>query len=178
LKHYETESFGIGLMSVLGDPDHEAFCKSYRAKLLAKEKRSKARINAYRETIYSGPPDVPDAKIESNARKFSNKPRIKARLLELADLDAKLAGIERAWLLVEAKDQLDRIKGADIVERTSELLSILDFIARVGGFSAPIKVAPTNPQGDGPAEMIVTDEQRAKALAALMAKTGLMIAAP
>jgi hypothetical protein len=165
-------------MGVLGNPDHERFCKALRTRLAAREKRSKARINAYRETIYAGEPDVPDKKIESNARKLSNKPHIRARLDELAELEAKIAGIERAWLLVEAKDQLDRIKGADIVERTSELLSILDFIARVGGFSAPIKVAPTNPQGDGPAEMIVTDEQRAKALAALMAKTGLMIAAP
>jgi hypothetical protein len=45
-------------------------------------------------------------------------------------------------------------------------------LSRLEGFDAPTKISPTNPAGDGPAEMTltVTDEDRAKALAAFFAQ--------
>lgn len=169
--------------------------------MLAGEKRGAARTAAYREAVYKG--DNPDDQaIAPDARKLANQKAVKARIQELADFAAKLAGIDANWALVllkgKAEANLDdylsppdgsgtrffdlrgvpREKIGHLAElqiedetvlakdqddrrilktklKLCDPVAAIGLMARIGGWLAPTKMAPTNPEGDGPAVMEV-----------------------
>ncbi len=93
-------------MGVLGNTKHERFCQAVHRRVLAGETRGKSRTAAYREIIYQG--DNPDDNaIAPDARKLANQKLVKARIQELADTAAKLAGIDAAWALVLLKGKAE-----------------------------------------------------------------------
>lgn len=65
-----------------------------------------------------------------------------------------------------------RIKGPS---KAPEAVAILALMARIQGWEAPKKIAPTNAAGDGPAEVNLntTDEDRTRALQAFLARTAI-----
>lgn len=65
-----------------------------------------------------------------------------------------------------------RLKGPS---KTPEAVAILALMARIQGWEAPKKIAPTNAAGDGPAEVNLntTDEDRTRALQAFIARTAI-----
>lgn len=202
--------FGIGLMGVLGNFDHERFCQAAHKRIWAGERHVAAYHAAYREAIYRGS-DPDEQTIAPNVRKLRNRKEVKARLNELADISAKLAGIDPAWAMVQLKMRVadfnlddyltPRMEGAqrffdisatsreqlgklseitieeDIVEAGEDTMrkvrkiklkpydpaSIIGLMARIAGWEAPKKVAQTNPDGDGPAEITVTWKEHAGA---------------
>lgn len=93
-------------MAILGNSKHEAFAQAVQSRLVAGEKRTAARTAAYRDTIYTGP-SVSDDALVDNARKLSNRKDVKARIQELADFHAKLAGIDKNWALVVLKGKVE-----------------------------------------------------------------------
>jgi hypothetical protein len=94
------------------------------------------------------------------------KKRRRVRSIELKPLD-KLTADERALI--------DGFKITDkgVVEvLMPKRLDARTMLSKLDGLDAPTKIAPTNANGDGPAEMNlnVTDTDRIKALAALVAR--------
>jgi hypothetical protein len=181
------------MMGVLGNLEHERFCQALHKRVWAGERRSTARTEAYRETMYTG--DRPDdAAIAPNARRISNRKDIKARLAELSRYSSMLAGIDASWALVKLKrytdfnvndyltppneaglrlfnigkvppeklellselmvEEFTEGKGAPAVgvRRTKikghDPIAVLGLMARIAGWEAPKKVAPTNAEGE------------------------------
>jgi hypothetical protein len=100
-------------MGALGNPAHERFCQALHKRLWAGEKAVEARCAVYREIIYSG--DNPDSvSLQHNARKLCGQKKIRARLAELADYSAKLAGIDASWALVELMSLYGQIKAFNL----------------------------------------------------------------
>lgn len=99
-------------MGALGNLNHERFCQALHKRIWAGEKRSEARTAAYRDAIYKG--DNPDApSLADNARRLANQRPIKARLTELADYSAKLAGLDASWAMVELSRRVRDFNLAD-----------------------------------------------------------------
>jgi hypothetical protein len=184
-------------VGVLGNTVHERFCQAFHRRVLAGETRGAARTAAYREIVYKGD-NSDDKAIAPDARKLANQKLVKARIQELADYAAKLAGIDANWALVLLKgkaeanldDYLSEPDGSgarffdlrgvsrEKIGHLAELqiedetvlkedaddrrilktkLKVYDPVAAIGlmakiaGWLAPTKVAPTNTAGDGPA---------------------------
>ena len=83
--------------------NHENFCCALHKRLLAKERRSKALAEAYRETMLDVEGERSDKQIGPNARRLANRPEVLARLAELGEFTAKISGIDSAWGIYQAK---------------------------------------------------------------------------
>ena len=94
-------------MGSLQNLDHERFCQSAHKRIWGGEKHVAAFHAAYVETIYEGDDEPAEDTIAANVRRFRNRPEIKARLKELADYAAKLAGIDASWALLRAKKMVE-----------------------------------------------------------------------
>lgn len=99
------------------------------------------------------------------------------RMLPVLDLSSigKLPDGERRAALAAVKTVRYTENGP-----TFELHGKLEALAQLRdmhGFKAVTKIAPTNAAGDGPAEMIVTDSDRVKALEQLLARHGAQASA-
>ncbi|SDD94510.1 hypothetical protein SAMN05216337_1017116 [Bradyrhizobium brasilense] len=100
-------------MPALGNLDHERFCQALHKRVWNGEKQSTARAAAYRDTMYRG--ENPDsASIAHNARRLANRRPIVARLAELAEFSAKLAGVDSGWAMVKLKQLADAIEGFNL----------------------------------------------------------------
>jgi hypothetical protein len=93
-------------MGALRNFDHERFCQAAHRRIWSGEKRVGACQAAYRETVYGGS-DPDETAIAANVRRLRNRPDIKARMLELADHSAKMAGLDAGWALVRARQIVD-----------------------------------------------------------------------
>lgn len=89
-------------MGVLGNFDHERFCQAAHKRIWAGERHVAAYHAAYRETIYRGS-DPDEQAIAPNVRKLRNRKEIKARLRDLADVAAKMAGIDAGLAMLQLK---------------------------------------------------------------------------
>ena len=187
-------------MGALGNLDHERFCQAAHKRIWGGEQRKLALATAYRETIYSG--DDPESpSIADNSRRLANTIAIKARLKELADYSAKLAGIDASWALIKLKQYTDfniddylsvpnesgqrffdvslvpreklallvelqqeeftegRGEAAQSVRKTKikghDPIGALALMARIAGWEAPKKIAPTDAEGKTLARFVV-----------------------
>lgn len=89
-------------MGVLGNRDHERFCQAAHARIWGGEKHVAAYTAAYRDTIYKGS-NPNDQAIAPDVRRLRNRKEVKARLAELADYAAKMAGIDAGWAMLQLK---------------------------------------------------------------------------
>lgn len=100
-------------MGALGNLDHERFCQALHKRVWNGEKQSDARAAAYRDTMYRG--ENPDsASIVHNARRLANRRPIVARLAELNEFSAKLAGVDSGWAMVKLKQLADAIENFNL----------------------------------------------------------------
>lgn len=130
-------------MGVLGNLDHERFCQAVHTRTWAGEKRSAALPAAYRETMYRGDREkVADKAISPNARRLSQRKEVRDRLKELADGAAQVAELDAAWAQRKLKGYVDS-KDASYNER----ISAIALMAKIAGWEAPKKIAPTTPDG-------------------------------
>lgn len=125
-------------MSALHNPSQERFCQIVHRRTLEGEKRSVARTAAYRDAIYEGG-DATDEQLAPNARRYSNQSHIKARIAQIAEYEAKLAGMDRVWLLVRVKGMIED-DGKDRVP-AARLLNDMQ------GWGAPSKHEHSGPDG-------------------------------
>jgi hypothetical protein len=100
-------------MGALLNHDHERFCQELRKRILAGEKRASARVGAYRATMYTGKA-IDDTALSPNARRLANRKDVAARLGELDDFAAKLAGIDSGWALLKLKKLADAIENFNL----------------------------------------------------------------
>lgn len=148
-------------MGVLYNPAHERFCQTLHRLTLEGRKRGAARTAAYREAIYQGG-DATDAQLAPNARRFANGKDVKARLAEIAEYEAKLAGLDRVWLVAKVKEAIE----SDGKDRVPAMKLMVD----IQGWGAPSRHEHSGP-GGAPIEVAeYTDAQRAQALAVFIAK--------
>lgn len=94
-------------MGILLNIDHERFCQAAHKRLWSGEKHVAAYHAAYIETIYEGSSEPTDEVIAANVRKLRNRPEVKARLQELAEYAAKLAGIDAGWAQLKLRDMVE-----------------------------------------------------------------------
>ena len=94
-------------MGVLSNFDHERFCQLVHKRIWAGEKQVEACEAAYREAICEGADNTKPTDFAANVRKLRNRPEIKARLQELADYAAKLAGIDAGWAQLKLRDMVE-----------------------------------------------------------------------
>ena len=94
-------------MGVLSNFDHERFCQLAHKRIWAGEKQVEACEAAYREAICEGAENTKPTDFAANVRKLRNRPEIKARLQELADYAAKLAGIDAGWAQLKLRDMVE-----------------------------------------------------------------------
>ena len=108
---------------------------------------------------------------DDNARKRANRPDIRARVAELQAAQAELVEVNAAWIKAKAA----RIAGIDFDSsevKPSDALAALNLLAKMTlGALVPTKIAPTTPEGEMLPIMDISDEDRARALAAFVAKT-------
>lgn len=107
----------------------------------------------------------------SNARKRATYPHIKARVAELQSQQAACMVIDAAWL----QGKVARLAGYEIELRhvkASDIIAAANLLAKmIPGALVPLKVAPTDPSGEGPPlAPEITDEQRVRALMDLLAR--------
>jgi hypothetical protein len=93
-------------MGALYNPTHERFAQEMHRRTLAREPRPAALVAAYREHILRDAA-TSDEKIYNNARRLANSPQVRARIRELGDLAAKLAGIDAGWAMLKLKELVD-----------------------------------------------------------------------
>lgn len=106
-------------MGALGNLDHERFCNALHKRVWNGEKQSSAREGAYRDTMYRG--ENPDSvSIKHNARRLANRRPIIARLAELNEFSAKLAGVDSGWAMVKLKQLTDAIEGFNLDDYLGE----------------------------------------------------------
>lgn len=181
-------------MSALGNPKHERFCQELHKLVWAGGSTKESRITAYQAAGFMALGES----LNDNARRFANLKHIKARLAELSDYAAKLAGIDAGWAMLRlkqlAESNLDDYLGpADedhnryftIGKTSREKLGLLSelsldeetidgpegpigrvrktrvklhdrvqtiaLMAKIAGWNAPTKIAPTDGEGTGPA---------------------------
>jgi hypothetical protein len=94
-------------MGVLSNFDHERFCQLAHKRIWAGEKQVEACEAAYRDAICEGAENTKPTDFAANVRKLRNRPEIKARLQELADYAAKLAGIDAGWAQLKLRDMVE-----------------------------------------------------------------------
>lgn len=94
-------------MGVLSNFDHERFCQLVHKRIWAGEKQVEACEAAYRQAICEGADNTKPTDFAANVRKLRNRPEIKARLQELADYAAKLAGIDAGWAQLKLRDMVE-----------------------------------------------------------------------
>ena len=92
-------------MGALVNLDHERFCQAAHRRIWAGEKHVAAFEEAYRETILESGADP--AAISANVRRLRNQPRVKARMQELAEYAAKLAGIDAGWAQLKLRAMVE-----------------------------------------------------------------------
>jgi hypothetical protein len=93
-------------MGALTNFDHERFCQAALRRIWSGEKQVAAFHAAYREAIYEGE-NQGDQAIAANVRRLRNRHEIKARLAELAEYAAKLAGIDAGWAQLKLRDMVE-----------------------------------------------------------------------
>jgi hypothetical protein len=86
-------------MPALGNPKHERFCQELHKLVWAGGSTKESRIAAYQAAGFEACDSLND-----NARRFANLKHIKARLGELSDYAAKLAGIDAGWAMLRLKE--------------------------------------------------------------------------
>ena len=94
-------------MGILLNIDHERFCQAAHKLIWSGEKHVAAYHAAYIETIYEGSGEPFDEAIAANVRKLRNRTEVKARLQELAEYAAKLAGIDAGWAQLKLRDMVE-----------------------------------------------------------------------
>ena len=92
-------------MGVLPNPNHERFAQEVHRRTLARETRAKARTAAYRAHVLTG--EATDEQIAPNARRLANSAPVAARIKELGEFAAKLAGIDANWAMLKLKGFAD-----------------------------------------------------------------------
>jgi len=93
---------------------------------------------------------------KANARKRALRPDIKARVAELQAKEAALASVNAAWIMRETAE-VAGVKLADDQVKASDKIAALNLLAKmIPGALVPQKIAPTNPDGDGPASVEIT----------------------
>lgn len=100
-------------MGALGNHDHERFCQAAHSRIWGGEKRAQALPAAYRETMYTKD-STDDAALAPNARRLANRRDVSARLKELDEFAAKLAGIDAGWALLKLKRLTEDIEGFNL----------------------------------------------------------------
>jgi hypothetical protein len=90
-------------MGALGNPKHERFCQEVHKRIWAGGAVSDSRTEAYKLVGF----DSSDTCVADNARKLANRKDVKARLAELAEYAAKLAGIDAAWGMVKLRQLVE-----------------------------------------------------------------------
>jgi len=86
-------------VSALGNPKHERFCQELHKLVWAGGSTKESRITAYQAAGFMALGES----LNDNARRFANLKHIKARLAELSDYAAKLAGIDAGWAMLRLK---------------------------------------------------------------------------
>lgn len=89
-------------MGVLPNPNHERFAQEIHRRTLAREPRAQARTAAYRAHVLTG--EATDEQIAPNARRLANSAPVAARIRELGEFAAKLAGIDAGWAMLRLKN--------------------------------------------------------------------------
>ena len=92
-------------MGVLPNPNHERFAQEVHRRTLARETRATARTAAYRAHVLTG--EATDERIAPNARRLANSAPVAARIKELGEFAAKLAGIDANWAMLKLKGFAD-----------------------------------------------------------------------
>lgn len=155
-----TESEGIIIMAVLGNPRHEAAA------------RVRATGGSAEDAAAAAGYDTKASSFSANARKLIQRPDIQARIAELqGELAAKAIEVTAEWI----KQNVARIACVNVpVDEigASHVLQANKLLAELIGALAPQKIAPTNPEGTAPYDpnASVTDEQRIEALMKLLAR--------
>lgn len=155
-------------MGVLLNAAHERFCQAVHDHMVAGDSRGSARTKAYRETIAVG--KGKNANDPDNARRLSNLPHVKERIQQIVDDAAKVAGITKAWALVNLRSYVDSDPEAEFSPvAVRDRISAIKLIGDMQGYMAPQKVANTDTAGNDLPP--ISDADRAAALAAFLAKT-------
>ena len=92
-------------MPVLANPNHERFAQEIHRRVMARETRAQARVAAYRAHVLTG--EATDEQIAPNARRLANAKPVAARIKELGEFAAKLAGIDANWAMLKLKGFAD-----------------------------------------------------------------------
>ncbi len=86
-------------MPTLGNHQHEKFCQEAHRLIWTGTKRKDALDQAYKSAGYEG-----DQKyLSDNARKLANRTDVKARLAELSEYAATMAGLDAGWAQLKLK---------------------------------------------------------------------------
>lgn len=90
-------------MPTLGNHQHEKFCQEAHRLIWSGTKRKIALTDAYIAAGYQA-----DQKfVSDNARKLANRTDVKARLAELSNFAATMAGIDAGWAQMKLKALVD-----------------------------------------------------------------------
>jgi hypothetical protein len=93
---------------------------------------------------------------KANARRLASNPKVKARVAELQAQAAACMVIDAAWL----RGKVARMAGFEIETRhmkASDVIAAMGLLAKMlPGALVPQKIAPTDPEGDGPGELVIT----------------------
>lgn len=96
-------------MGVLRNRNHERFCQIAHKRIWEGAKSIDGYRAAYSEAIYEGPRKAGDPIVvgEANIRRLRNRPEIRARLKELAEYAAKIAGLDAGWAQVHLRSMVE-----------------------------------------------------------------------
>jgi hypothetical protein len=98
-------------MAALHNFDWERFCQEAHRRIWAGEQRGEALAAAYVDCVYDGDKSDRTRALEAcrpNSRRLSNaNALVKARLKELANYSAQLAGIDAGWAQIKLKSMVE-----------------------------------------------------------------------
>jgi hypothetical protein len=131
-------------MPVLGNPRHERVAQLLAAGCSAEDASAQAGY------------DIRTSSFAPNARKRAQRRDIQTRRKELQGQVADhLVEVTAEWI----KQGFVRIASANIPAdqiQVEHVMAALRELGKILGIYAPLKVAPTNPDGDGPASVEIT----------------------
>lgn len=142
-----------------------------------RQRRNDAKLETFERALAEGLSAVEAAKragyggssLVSNAKRRAQLPSVKANVARLREAAAKNAVITVERLIANAEDA--RLLAMSL-EEPSSANQCIQTLAKLSGLWRD-KVALTDPSGQKPAQIeIITDADRAKALAALIARVG------
>jgi hypothetical protein len=131
-------------MAVLGNPRHERAAQILAAGGSAETAAAAAEYN------------TKGSSFSANARRLIQRPDIRARVKELQGQVAdRLVEVTAEWI-EQGLARIGRVLVPEDEIKASDVIAALRELAKIRGIYAPVKVAPTNPEGDGPAEGSIT----------------------